>query len=403
MTFKKFLQLLFSRIFIQKFIAYFLLILFFYIFADFLGTFFLTFIFSYLFFALWEFLKEKYDLMLQRICRNENRKKFLKKFLSLNIIIILEYLIFVSVLFFAIYDLVPRLTKELSEIPRHIPILADQVNQITSKLNEIKSLNTEIWWNVEQLFSSQNYEIIIKIYDNLKRAWWVLIQIILSLILSYVFISDRKKLSKYLEWIKKSNFRFLYEEYSVILEKISRSFGLVFKAQAMIASVNATLTTIWLFVIWFFFPHHFPYLLTLWIFVFLLSFIPVLGTFISSIPLIIIAYTMVWWVNAVVAVILLVAIVHAVEAYYLNPKIVSSFIEVPVSLTFIILLVSEHFMWFAGLLIWISIFYLSVELLADIDKIINKTKNKLDSESKIIENTKDWIETEIRISRKNKK
>jgi predicted PurR-regulated permease PerM len=89
-------------------------------------------------------LKEKYDLMLQRVCYNDKRKKFLKKFLSLNIIIIVEYLIFVSVLVFAIYDLVPRLTKELSEIPQHIPILADQVNQITSKLEEIKSLKTEI-------------------------------------------------------------------------------------------------------------------------------------------------------------------------------------------------------------------------------------------------------------------
>lgn len=400
MTFKKILQLLFSRAFLQKFIAYLLLIAFFYIFADFLGIFFLTFIFSYLFFALWNFLKWKYDLLLNRVCNNEKRKKFLKKFLSLNIIIILQYLIFVSVLVFAIYDLVPRLTKELSEIPKHIPILADQINSVTSKLNEIKSLKTEIGWSIEQMFSSQNYEIAIKIYDNLKKAGWVILQVIMALILSYVFIADRKKLWKYLEWIKKSNFRFLYEEYSVILEKISRSFWLVFKAQAMIATANSLLTTVWLFIIWFFFPHHFPYLLTLWIFVFLLWFIPVLWTFISSVPLIIIAYTMVWWVNAVIAVVLLVAIVHAVEAYYLNPKIVSSFIEVPVSLTFIILLVSEHFMWFAGLLIWISIFYLGVELLNDIDKIISKTKVKLDSEKEIIWNTKEHLEKDLRLSRK---
>lgn len=400
MSFKKLLQLFFSRAFLQKFIAYFLLILFFYVFADFLGIFFLTFIFSYLFFALWNFLKEKYDLMLDRLCAVESRRKFLKTFLNLNIIIILEYLIFVSVLFFAIYDIVPRLTKELSEIPRHIPILADQISSITSKLNEIRTFNTEIGGNIEQMFSSQNYAIAIQIYENLKKAGWILLQLILALILSYVFISDRKKLWHYLEWIKKSNFRFLYDEYYIILEKISRSFGLVFKAQAMIATVNALLTTVWLILIWFFFPHHFPYILTLWIFVFLLSFIPVLGTFISSIPLIIIAYTMVWWVNAVIAVILLVAIVHAIEAYYLNPKIVSSFIEVPVSLTFIILLVSEHFMWFAGLLIWISIFYLGIELLTDIDKIISKTRIKMNIENWIKDDTKEHIESEIRVSRK---
>lgn len=400
MTFKKFLHLFFSKAFMQKFIAYFLLIAFFYIFSDFAGIFFLTFVFSYLFFALWNFLKTKYDLMLQRICNNENRKKFLKKFLSLNIIIILEYLIFVSVLFFAIYDIVPRLARELSEIPKHIPILADQVNSITTKLNEIRNFNTEIGGNIEQMFSNQNYEIAIKIYENLKKAGWIILQIFMALILSYVFISDRKKLGKYLEWVKKSNFRFLYDEYSIILEKISRSFWLVFKAQAIIATVNAILTIVWLFTIWLFFPHPFPYILTLWIFVFLLGFIPVLGTFISSVPLIIIAYSMVWWINAVIAVILLVAIVHAIEAYYLNPKIVSSFMEVPVSLTFIILLVSEHFMWFAWLLIWISIFYLWMELINDIDKIITKTKVKINAEHDIIDETKEHIEKDIRVSRK---
>jgi predicted PurR-regulated permease PerM len=400
MTFKKILHLLFSKAFIEKFIAYFLLIAFFYIFSDFLGIFFLTFIFSYLFFALWNFLKAKYDLLLNRICQNDKRKKFLKKFLNLNIIIILEYLIFVSVLVFAIYDIVPRLTRELSEIPKHVPVLASQIDSITSKLNEIKTLNTQISWNLEQMLSSQNYAIAIQIYENLKKAGWVLLELVLALILSYVFISDRKKLCKYLEGIKKSNFKFLYNEYSVILEKISRSFWLVFKAQAIIATANSILTTIWLITIGFFFPNHFPYILTLWIFVFLLSFIPVLWTFITSIPLIIIAYTMVGWVNAVIAVVLLVAIVHAVEAYYLNPKIVSSFIEVPVSLTFIILLVSEHFMWFAWLLIWISIFYLGIELLADIDKIISKTKIKLEVENWIIDNTKEHIENEIRVSRK---
>jgi predicted PurR-regulated permease PerM len=45
----------------------------------------------------------------------------------------------------------------------------------------------------------------------------------------------------------------------------------------------------------------------------------------------------------IVAILLLIAIVHIIEAYYLNPKIVSSFLELPVSLTFIILIVSEHF------------------------------------------------------------
>jgi len=44
-----------------------------------------------------------------------------------------------------------------------------------------------------------------------------------------------------------------------------------------------------------------------------------------------------------VTIVMLIIIIHMIEAYYLNPKIVSSFLEVPVSLTFIILIISEHF------------------------------------------------------------
>jgi predicted PurR-regulated permease PerM len=47
----------------------------------------------------------------------------------------------------------------------------------------------------------------------------------------------------------------------------------------------------------------------------------------------------------------MIAIVHAIEAYYLNPRIVSSYMHIPVFVTFVILLVSEHFLGLVGLLI----------------------------------------------------
>jgi predicted PurR-regulated permease PerM len=41
----------------------------------------------------------------------------------------------------------------------------------------------------------------------------------------------------------------------------------------------------------------------------------------------------------VFALILLILIIHTIEAYVLNPNIVSNFLELPVSLTFIILII----------------------------------------------------------------
>jgi len=59
--------------------------------------------------------------------------------------------------------------------------------------------------------------------------------IILSLILSFIFIIDRQKVKKYFLQVKESNFGFLYKEYKVIIDRIVSSFGLIFKAQSMIA------------------------------------------------------------------------------------------------------------------------------------------------------------------------
>jgi predicted PurR-regulated permease PerM len=53
----------------------------------------------------------------------------------------------------------------------------------------------------------------------------------------------------------------------------------------------------------------------------------------------------------VAVIIILIFIIHFIEAYILNPKIVSSFLELPMSLTFIILIIGEHFFGIAGLLI----------------------------------------------------
>jgi predicted PurR-regulated permease PerM len=81
--------------------------------------------------------------------------------------------------------------------------------------------------------------------------------------------------------------------------------------------------------------------------VFIFGFIPVFGTFLSGVPILIIGYG--YGSNPhdsliiVGAILAMIAIVHAVEAYYLNPKIVSSYVHFPVFITFVILLVSEHF------------------------------------------------------------
>ena len=374
---KNLLLSLINKKFFKKVVAYSILISFFYFFKSFLSTFFLIFIFSYLFYSLWSFFKNKFDSLVDRFFTATKRGKIIKKIIGLNIIIIILYLLFMWIIVFIVSSLLPQLIKELSELSTTMPYITDYINDITYKLNEIKKLNSELWWTIKQIYESKDYEVILDILSRLKTAWMYLLEFMLSLILSFVFIIDRKKLSKYLLWIKKSSFSFLHKEYSIIFEKIILSFGLIFKAQAMIAWANAFLTIVWLMIIWLVHWWAFPFLLTLWLIVFISWFIPILWVFLSSIPILIITFTLIWWYSAIIEVLVLIFIVHTVEAYYLNPKIVSHFLEIPVSLTFMILIISEHIFWIAWLLIWISLFYFIVWLLRDFDNIMMKKHKKI--------------------------
>lgn len=377
---KYFLDLLLTKALAFKFVAYFLLLVFFYFFRDFLGFFLLTFIFSYLFYSLWEFIQKYLYKIVDKYCRNKKRKAVFKNMVSLNFIVIIQYIIFIAILVVMISSIVPKLINELSELSKTLPFIAEYSNWLKDKLLEIKNVNTQIEWGLERIITTKDFDIAIEIFMKIKEYSYFFLQSILALILSFIFILDREKMSKYLQNIKNSSFSFIYHEYKIILDKIVKSFWLIIKAQATIASVNTILTIIWLSIIWAFHWSVFPYLLTLALIVFVAGFIPVLGTLLSSIPIILVWYNFpwFWWFTIVCEIILLISCIHIIEAYYLNPKIVSKYLKLPVSLTFIILIISEKLFWIAWLIVWISMFYFIIGLLSDIDKSIKNKKLKKD-------------------------
>ncbi len=391
MPLSKQISLFFNKKVLKKLVAYLLLIIVFYILKDFLGLFLLTFIFWYLAISLAYFFKEKSDFFISRFFPQRNTRKIHKKIFNIKFFVIIEYIIFIILIYILVTKLIPNIISELYDITKKVPEFKNYIDELNKKLWELKQIK-EIWGSVNQIFnnnilSEKNLDILKNIFDQIKTAWWIAINIFLSLILSFIFIIDIEKVKNYFSWIKKTSFEFFYNEYSLISKIVVDSFGRVFKAQALIALVNTTLTTIWLLIIWYYYWYwpNFPFIYTLAIIVFIAWFIPVVWTFISSIPIIIVAITIVWWIKAWLLVVWLVAIVHSIEAYYLNPRIVSSFMEMPMSMTFLILIVSEKLMWILWLIIWVSLFYFIKELFKDIDKITKKTSKKLEKKNKIEE------------------
>ncbi len=146
----------------------------------------------------------------------------------------------------------------------------------------------------------------------------------------------------------------------------------------------------------------FPYIITLGVIVFIFGFVPILGTFLSAIPIFIIGYNY-GGTSVILAITGMIAFIHAVEAYYLNPKIVSSYMELPVFLTFLILLVSEHMFGFVGLLIGVPLFYILIDVLKDFDRFVSKISHASTLFRETKDGTKEAISQEIRLSRSGKR
>jgi len=401
---KKVGAIFFNKKAYKKMLAYSLLILLLYVFRDFLGIFFLTFIFAYLFSSIAIFIKSKLNYLWKKIW-------FLNIFWKTPFwfIIILEYILFIWIIVFFVANIIPSIQKEVESISKWFSIEESIVisneweiiiteneeekrmksgsEKIIDGYNNLKDKTLEILLQRDpsdnlgirdKIINFENNLDFVAIKDSLlnwlQAIWSSVWKIALALMLSFIFIIDRKKVWTYLYKIKESNFSFMYSEYELLIDKVVKSFWLILKAQSTIALVNMLITILGFYVIWLFYGG-FPYILTLAIVVFVFSFIPILWMWISAIPLTLVAY-MNWWFEASILVLFMILFTTAFEAYFLNPKIVSSLLELPVSLTFIILIVSEHFFGFAGLLIWISLFYFTVWLIKDFNQVLEDKKKK---------------------------
>ncbi len=178
----------------------------------------------------------------------------------------------------------------------------------------------------------------------------------LSLLLSFFFTVEIDTLKKFGNQFLRSPFGWYFADLKFFADKFIDTFGVVIEAQIVIAAVNTAITTITLIFM------KMPNIPTLAIMVFILSLIPVAGAFISTIPLAIIAF-MVDGLQGVVTIIIMILVIHALEAYVLNPKFMSSRTKLPIFFTFVVLLAGEELFGTWGLIVGIPIFTFLLDII----------------------------------------
>ena len=139
-----------------------------------------------------------------------------------------------------------------------------------------------------------------------------------------------------------------YRETSDSIVLFAKVVGENFRAQLMISAVNTILTAICLYLL------EVKGIALLCTIVFMCGLIPVLGMFISSVPIILMAINSGGITLGLWAVVMIIAI-HMLEAYVLNPRIVSSVMHINPVMTLIILYIAHSVIGMWGMLLGVPI------------------------------------------------
>ena len=340
---------LFRKKGVKRFIIFALIIFILFSVRSMMNLILLTFIFSYLMNRLVNFTAKRVPL---------NHK----------LIVMLLYTLIVGILTVGLVKYLPLITLEISQLVKQITnfFTTPQENPLLGLVESVIS--------GEQIkaYIENGVSFLLQSFSNISK---ISVQVLIALILSLFFLLEKPRLIEFTGKFKNSKIAPFYYEIEFFGKKFSRTFGKVIEAQFIIALVNTFLTVIVLMVL------GYPQIVGLAIMIFFLGLIPVAGVIISLIPLTIIGFTIGGFLT-VIYLLIAIMVIHAIEAYILNPKLMSSKTDLPVFYTFIVLIFSQNFFGVWGLIIGIPVFVFLLDILDVTDKDPKQTasieKDKVD-------------------------
>jgi predicted PurR-regulated permease PerM len=270
--------------------------------------------------------------------------------ISSTIIVAVTYLLIIAILYFVVTVYVPLLVKQLSKI-------------FNSVISFYQGQTSDSWFKYINQYVSRD-ELIKQAKNGMgvvlhtaSSAGSLTVSVFMSLILSFFYTIELKQMREFSKnFVNTGYLAWFFQDLEYFGKKFTNTFGVVLEAQFLIAICNTGLTMIGLVVL------QMPQIIALGLMVFVLSLIPVAGVIISLVPLSLVGYS-VGGLRYVIYLVVMIAIIHGIEAYILNPKFMASKTELPIFYTFLILLVAEHLWGTWGLIVGVPIFTFLLEIL----------------------------------------
>lgn len=172
---------------------------------------------------------------------------------------------------------------------------------------------------------------------------------LLSLLFSFLIVLDLANLSVSVRSLQHTKLRFVYQSVAANIQEFSQVLGRALEAQLIIAIINSLLTAIGISLLGL--GQHLAFLTVI---VFFCSFFPVIGVFISSIPICLVALQT-SGLQTMLLSIVLITVIHLIEGYILNPRVYGTYMRINSVIILIILTIAGKLFGLWGLLLGVPV------------------------------------------------
>lgn len=243
---------------------------------------------------------------------------------------------------------VQRLDQELATLGERYPLIANAIQELGASGEHGPSAygKSRVAALLQQVFNLADHpegqnkanQLLELVRGVGGRVAAIASAFLLALLFSFLIVLDLPRLSASVRSLERSRLDFVYREVAGSIRDFATVLGKSLEAQFAIAVLNSILTAMGVYLLGL--GSNMAFLTVI---VFLCSFIPVLGVFISSVPICLIALQMSGLTTMILAIVM-ITVIHLIEGYVLNPRIYGSYMRInPVIVLFILTIGAKLF------------------------------------------------------------
>ena len=267
---------------------------------------------------------------------------------------VIVYLVFVTVVILALFSIIPKLGTESKHFILQIPQTLDKFHAWLDSVGDKQPYLAPLLARAKDSISVSGLggldknTLLTILMTSLNQITHYSSFFLLGTLFSFFILFDFPNLKERTMALRETRLKQAYELTADSVAKFALVVGAAFQAQIFIAMVNTLLTAIGLWML------GIRPIVLLCTIVFFSGLIPVLGVFISSVPILLLSFNT-GGIKLTLASLIMIVIVHIVEAYVLNPRILSAIFKINPVLTLIILYIGHSLFGIWGVILGVPI------------------------------------------------